>query len=422
MNSLTDLRRTLDQHADDVADPAAVARTAAVHHRVAVVRRRRRAVGTGVVALALVAGSAAVLVPRLTSDAQPAAPVVLGQQAPTTVDSLGYTYRTDGHGESFTGRGSISLKASSRPRLFSWTTDGATTVRVTLPNGDVLRSTTQGFDDSAVVAPGEEGRLAVRVSSGHVGLASYSLTATSPAGYTHAGLTYRDEVSGARLLTARIGEPGQIDLHASFVAPRGWLGVGVMCSELPKGAALNVSFNGHARASGESCDSDGTFDPGAHLGVAFPVRHPGAPVRVRAWVSTGMDDPTPLATESTADLRIGVGVYGPLPQQPLAGNTVPEVVERDGHTWRLATWRTSTGSPLRLPASSQDRVAAMAWHTHGHTRVTFGAGASATPEGGSFSGGGGGLPDLWVPAGAPVRATLDHGRGRFGVALYERVD
>ena len=84
MNTLTDLRRTLDQHADDVADPTAVVRTAAVHHRVAVARRRRRTVGTGVVAGVLVAVAAVVVWPRVSSDPVPAAPVLLGEKAPTT--------------------------------------------------------------------------------------------------------------------------------------------------------------------------------------------------------------------------------------------------------------------------------------------------------------------------------------------------
>jgi hypothetical protein len=422
MNTLTDLRRTLDRHADDVADPAAVARTAAVHHRVAVVRRRRRAVGTGALALAVLAGSAAVLVPRLTSDAEPAAPVVLGQKAPTTIGSLGYTYRTDGHGESFTGRGSIKVSASARPRLFSWTTDGAAIVRVTLPDGDVLRSTTQGFGDSVVVGPGDQGRLAVRVSTGHVGLASYTLTGAAPAGYTKAGVTYRATVVGSPLLTARIGEPGQSVLHTSFVAPHGWIGLGVMCSALPEGYVLNVSLNGDGRTSGESCDSDGSFDPGAHLGAAFPMKHPGESVRVRAWISKGLHDATPLPAGSVPDLRIGVGVYGPLAQQRVGDNLVPAVAERNGHTWTLATRRTSSGAPLRLPAASADRVAEMAWHTHGSTEVTFGAIGTDAPEGGSFGGGRAGLPGLWVPAGEPVRASLDRGRGSFGIALYERVD
>lgn len=45
-NTLSDLRDTLDAHAEQVPDGEAVARTAAVRHRVSVVRRRR-AVGGG---------------------------------------------------------------------------------------------------------------------------------------------------------------------------------------------------------------------------------------------------------------------------------------------------------------------------------------------------------------------------------------
>jgi hypothetical protein len=210
-------------------------------------------------------------------------------------------------------------------------------------------------------------------------------------------------------------------MHSSFVAPRGWIGIGVMCSDLPKGYVLNVSINGDGRTSGESCDSDGSFDPGVGIGASFSMQHPGKLMRVRSWISTGLDDPTPLAAGSVADLRIGVGVYGPLPQRRVSGITVPTVVERDGHTWRFGEWRSSTGAPIDLPAFPHDRVAAMMWRTHGHTEVTFGAGPDQTPMGGSFDGGGG-LPGLWVPAGAPVRATLDHGRGTFLVALYERAD
>jgi hypothetical protein len=119
---------------------------------------------------------------------------------------------------------------------------------------------------------------------------------------------------------------------------------------------------------------------------------------------------------------MGVAVYGPVSQQPIAGNFVATVVEHGGHTWRLTSVHSSDGAPIRLPAVSSDRVAAMAWHTHGSTEVTFGAGSSKAPEGGHFGGGRAGLPDLWVPAGAAVRASLDHGTGTFGVAVYERVD
>ena len=57
MNTLSDLRSTLDEHAERVPDGEAVVRTAAVHHRVSVVRRRRRAVGAGALALVVAAVS-----------------------------------------------------------------------------------------------------------------------------------------------------------------------------------------------------------------------------------------------------------------------------------------------------------------------------------------------------------------------------
>ena len=72
MSTLADLRRTLDQHAADVSDSEVVARTASIHHRVTVVRRRRRAVAAGAVSLPLLAAVAATVLPRATTQPRPA--------------------------------------------------------------------------------------------------------------------------------------------------------------------------------------------------------------------------------------------------------------------------------------------------------------------------------------------------------------
>lgn len=223
------------------------------------------------------------------------------------------------------------------------------------------------------------------------------------------------------LLTARIADPGHTEVRTSFVAPRGRVSVQDMCAGLPKGDVVNVSIDGDGRLSG-SCDSLGTFDLGASGGYVMHPGRPGHQVHVRVWASAGYHDTTPLAAPSVPSLRIGVSVYGPVEQRRVGGTSVPTVVEQGGHTWRLESVHNSLGAPIRLPAATSDRVAAMAWSTHGSTKVTFGAGSSKAPEGGSFSGGQAGLPDLWVPAGSPVRASLDRGTGTFGVALYERVD
>jgi hypothetical protein len=420
MNTLTDLRHTLDQHADDVADPT-VARTAAVHHRVAVVRRRRRAVGTGALALAVVAGVATAVWPRGSTGAGPAAPIVLGQRAPATIGSLGYTYRTDGHGETFGRSGSVKVSASTKPQLFSWTTDASDSVQVTTPGGDVVHSAKTDFRDFVVIQPGESGKLSVRVPRGRVGLASYALTDAAPAGYTKAGTTYRQEVAGVPLVAARIGDPGQAELRTSFAATGGQVSVQDMCSGLPKGDVVNVSIDHEGRLSG-GCDSLGTFDPGAGGGYVMHAGHVGRRVQVRVWASAGYHSTAPLPASSVPALRIGISFYGPVVQRRIAGNFVATIVEHGGHTWRLTSVHPSDGAPIRLPAATRDRVAAMTWRTHGHTVVYFGAGSSKAPEGGSFAGGRAGLPDLWVPAGSPVRAYLHRGNGTFGVALYERVD
>ena len=124
MNTLSDLRSTLDEHAERVPDGEAVVRTAAVRHRVSVVRRRRRAVGAGA------SRSPSSSAPRSAwsadrSDASPSAPpVVLGVKAPETITSLGYTYRTRRLGESVRRPGSVERRRR-RPAaaLLSWTTD-----------------------------------------------------------------------------------------------------------------------------------------------------------------------------------------------------------------------------------------------------------------------------------------------------------
>ena len=134
MNSLSDLRSTLDAARRAVGDTEAIARLSAVHHRVAVVRRRRRAVGAaGLAAVVAVGCRRRALTTRPDRDAQPVGPVVLGQRAPGLMTSLGYTYRATGESERLRRVGSADRGATSAPRLVSWTTsDPDATVRIRL--------------------------------------------------------------------------------------------------------------------------------------------------------------------------------------------------------------------------------------------------------------------------------------------------
>jgi hypothetical protein len=71
--------------------------------------------------------------------------------------------------------------------------------------------------------------------------------------------------------------------------------------------------------------------------------------------------------------------------------------------------------------AAADRIATVVWRTRGHTVVGVRVGAQ-TPTGSSSPGGTGALPDLWLPAGATLRAHVSPGSGTLGIALYERID
>ncbi len=95
MNSLDDLRATLDRHADDVSDLAGpgVARTAAVHLRVQVVRRRRRVVAAGGVAAVVAVVGGVALLPEGARQATPdPAGTVVGLTPPAQLTALGFSY------------------------------------------------------------------------------------------------------------------------------------------------------------------------------------------------------------------------------------------------------------------------------------------------------------------------------------------
>jgi hypothetical protein len=419
MNSLTDLRSTLDRHAERVSDTETVVRATAVRHRVAVVRRRRRAVGGGALALVVATTLGVLGVERTTSDP---APVVFGVRAPETITSLGYTYRAEGWVRTVDGRGSVHIAAADKPRLISWTVQGTTSVRFVLPDGEIWRSEVSHFGDFVEIPSGQSGTLQIAAGHGAAGVASYALTDAAPNGYTKDGITFRRSVAGDPLLTAVIGDQGQLDATSSFDSPNGLVRLDLSCTGLPHGDVVHVSLNGHDRTAGDCSVSD-TFDPGASGGAQFRLGHPGHRVDVRVWATSGDKSKTLLPAGSAPHLRMLVGVYGPLATTPLGGYRVDDYVELGGHTWQLFTRHQSPeGLPLRIDPLGRQTVGEMAWHAQGGpVTVSFGADGT-TPEGGRFPAGRGGIGDLWVPSGRVVRASFVHGHGSFAVALYRQVD
>lgn len=424
MKTLTDLRHTLDEHAERVTDDDAVVRATAVRHRVAVVRRRRRAVGAG--ALALVVGATAGVLGLQRASSDPA-PVLLGVRAPETMTSLSYTYGVDGWSDTVDGHATVKIPASSRERLISWTLQGTPSVRFVLPNGEIWHSQESRFRDFVALPAGQTGTLQVSAGQGRVGLATYAITAQAPPGYTKDGITFRRTVATTPLLGAVINDLGQTDVSTTYVVPRGQADVHLLCTGLPSADAVHVSVNGHERLGGD-CPDQPTFDPAVSGGYQFHLSHPGRTVVLRVWVSEGVKLPKPLPAGSVPHLRMGVGVYGPAETKSIgAGLRVDAFVEQDGHLWMEATGTVAgQGQDVRelgrgVGALPFQGPAAATWDTTGHTRVSFHAGGMPT-AGGAFPAGQGGIGDLWVPRGATVHLTLDRGRGPIGFAVYRRAD
>jgi hypothetical protein len=423
MTSLTDLRNTLADHAGRVPDAETIVRADAVRHRVAAVRRRRRAVGAGGLAL-VVATTLGVL--GIHRDSSDPAPVVLGVRAPDTMTSLGYTYQADGWAYTVDGSGSVKIGASDKPRLISWTVQGSPTVRFVLPNGEIWNSRASHFRDFVALPAGQSGTLQISAGGGRAGVATFTLTDAPPEGYTKEGITFRRTVATAPLLGAVVGDLGQTDVSTSYVVPRGRESLHVLCTGL-KGGTVHVWVNGRERLSGDCNDSE-TFDPGTGTSYTFRMSHAGRTVPLRVWVSKGgLKSQTPLAAGSAPRLRLGVGIYGPVETQGVGagGLRVDTFVEQDGHLWQSGVVTgMSNGEDTRDlgegPNTFQGPALAV-WDTTGTTRISFEA-PGMPSAGGSYPAGGGGLGDLWVPRGAAVHLRLIRGSGPIGLAFYRRAD
>lgn len=421
MSTLDDLRNTLDQHAHGLDDDAVADRADAVRGRVRVVRHRRAA---AVVAAAAVAvAGIAVAVTDGTRDVDPASDrTLVGQVAPSAMSSLGYVYEF-ASGQEGTDRLEVELAASDEPRLVSWAT-GSAPQAVTYRLGDSRsgRADVVDFGDFVWVPPGFRGSFLLE-GDGDLGAAVYELSegADPPAGHTERGTTFRQNVAGETLSAADLGEPGEAELTVDAAAT-GRVRVAFLCDGGPGNTWTHYEISGLRGGSfGPGCAAD-TFDPGAG-GLSIRIDPEAGGVRVRSWVTRGEDGPRVDDT----DLQLGLAVYEvPQPADRVAGQPVEEVVEHDGHLWRLVD--VSDGRPgamaMEIPGlTGRDtlvvgffRRAAGAYVqplVNGRqTDFGYGTGAGASELGVLHDGDG--------TAGLRVRG--DAPRVELGLARYERVD
>lgn len=350
MNTLEDLRATLHGRANEVEHRPEVARAAAVHQRVAVVRRQRRAVVAGVVAAVLaVVGGVALMPERRPPD--PAERRLAGHLAPETIDSLGYTFTFD-RGFEGENRRRVSLEASREPRIVAWASsvddlrlrsdfdldgDGA------VP--DTMR-TVSDFSDWMLVRPGDAGWVQPR-SSGTVAVAVYTLSAR-PEGLTKDDMTWRQQVPGGRLVGAEIGDRGQSEVTLTVTLPEGRIGFGGFCHVSRKAGAgelggpwVSYLVDGEPVLGGGDCvDPRATYD--LFAGLLTPSTD-GIRAGGKTYVAGDTVTVTARLTDGSPSARL---IEDPGTRLAMALYAVvdgDDVLERDGHLWRLASTETVTG-------------------------------------------------------------------------------
>lgn len=424
MNTLRDLRASLDQHAGEIpADATVQARVSAVRARA--VRVRRRQSGGVVAAAAVVAAVVAVTTWLPNGALQPAGQdrTLLGREAPAEMSALGYTYAFAEGVESEDGASSLELESSDEPRLLTWAAEDTTSVTLVSPGRETRVSQGVGFDDWLVVPPGSEGTYRLREAA--TALAVYELTDDRPAGTTVDGITFREEVAGARLLDAAVGDLGDGELSISFVAPRGKVRISSLCADGGRGVWVHIDYFGQPGfSSGPTC-TDFVFDPGGGGGTTSrSVGRAGERVTLRMYLTDGERGPR----VDPAEVRLGLGAYEvPEPVDTIVpGFQAAEVTEYDGHLWTYQRTIRGDGSGVLVfenPGSAQ-RLVEAAFRGGGRGTILFNDGQQTR---GSYRGIGGGGGTTGLVSAPGQQATLRirgavPGGLELGFAIYGRAD
>lgn len=359
MGTIEELKRTLADHAD-LPDDGLPVRATSVAGRVRTVRRQRRAALAGAAAALVAMAGVLTLLPSDHDDPRVAATVV-GVDVPEHLTSLGRTYAYDHKVVAESGTATVELPASDTPRLLSWATRGSDQrVQVSVPGSedpDGFVSQKADFTDFTEVPSGTEWTVRLHGPHAPLGIAVYDL-AEQADGVTRDGVTFRQQVGDRQLLAAQVGAKGQSEVSVTFTAGTGRHYVSDWCTSSWNGkghiaAWATVEVDGEESYGGSCARQDGMPDPGA-TSTDSQDTATGLPARVRAGdevtltlrLGKGPDSHDLLADDQA---QLGIAVYeGPSGRQTSVGE-VPEVVEHDGHTWRLDGLQegsVATGRPM----------------------------------------------------------------------------
>ncbi|WP_243056741.1 hypothetical protein [Nocardioides sp. SR21] len=328
MNTIDDLRSTLDRHTDALDDTERLVRADAVRSRVRTVRRRRAAAVAVAAVVVLVVATATVGLVRGGESPQPAG---LGDvDVPAEVSVHGFGYRLADTVRA-SADGTIDLDESRGPRAVTLVATGLGSGQATLWSGywpiarvrggeqispvttDVLTDLRVEFEDAPAAARAE--------------LAVYSPDGDLPPGVAHDGVVFRQQWGDQELVAAAFGEAGG---EATAEAPD--LTRDMDVSPFCRSETSDLWLHTEGTNGGMPCaDFDQGSDPGPAnqdwLGSPDPER-PDYSV----YVTQGRNGPR----ADGVDVTFGFGIYRQgVPTTEVLGADHPTVLEAVGRTWQL---------------------------------------------------------------------------------------
>jgi hypothetical protein len=359
MNTLDDLRASLDREAGRLDDVDRYVRPVAVRQRIRAVRRRRAALAACVAVLVVVAGTTAIASVLHGDDSVDPATRLFGVDVPDRVAVAGFPYELEDTAV-LDGGGRTELKGGTADRAVSLVASGLGNGSATLyVDGEAV---TRAFGDDAVELPVPVGAPlgTVRVqlhgapADAHAGIAVYRATGDLAAGVSDGRVVFRAVRNGDRLLSGAFAAPGASSVTVTVRAALGELEFSDYCATDQKGLWINISVDGDGPMSSSCADDPGNTGDVSGVSSSFPGASQVAREHtVRAYVTRGDQGPE----VSGEGVRLGVGVYerADAPRDVL-GLGIDRTVEWGGRTWVLdrVVPGPSTGAPLATTLDTAD--------------------------------------------------------------------
>lgn len=352
MSSIDELRRTLEQRADELHDAERHTRPTAVRARIRTVRRRRAGAVAVSAAAALVVATGTLTLVRGASAPEPAAPLFDG--VPQSIEVHGFPYElsstsvleNDGRLELDPDQ-VVSLVATGLGR------GSATLFGLPVPHLDVALARVRGDEQVSAPVDVDSGLESVQVrldgapDGARVGLAVYEPTGDLAPGVAADGVVFRQRIADWTLDDAAFAAAdGTAEVSARGT---GELDLALYCRAERPGLWLHVVYPTGLDDPRRCSEYDwGAHDPGRNHGYLSEDR-PGENA-VSAYVTDG-EDGTPAT-----DVLFGVAIYHrEVPRTEVLGEDVaPTVFEFAGRTWRLDEVRTMRSANERIEIDTSD--------------------------------------------------------------------